>query len=86
MFDSLRPNLNAELRSATCYLRANLRLVFDLRRGGHLLLPGGMSLYIVVAIRHEERDLVALYGETYEEFRTKVGTLIPRLMRSRSRT
>jgi protein-S-isoprenylcysteine O-methyltransferase Ste14 len=52
---------------------------------GHLLLAGGFSAYILIAIRLEERDLVALYGGTYEEYRTRVGMLVPRLARSRGR-
>jgi protein-S-isoprenylcysteine O-methyltransferase Ste14 len=45
---------------------------------GHLLLAAGMSVYILIAIRHEERDLVALFGSDYEEYRTRVGMLTPR--------
>ena len=32
---------------------------------GHLLLAVGMSVYMLIAIRHEERDLVDLFGESY---------------------
>lgn len=46
---------------------------------GHLLLAAGMSVYILIAIRHEERDLVALFGRDYEEYRNRVGMLTPRL-------
>ena len=46
---------------------------------GHLLLAAGMTLYILIAIRHEERDLVGLFGEDYESYRGRAGMLIPRL-------
>lgn len=50
---------------------------------GHLLLAAGMSAYMLIAIRHEERDLVALHGRDYEEYRSRVGMLLPRF-RSRA--
>jgi methanethiol S-methyltransferase len=46
---------------------------------GHLLLAAGMTIYILIAIRHEERDLVGLFGAQYEEYRGRAGMLIPRL-------
>ena len=48
---------------------------------GHLLLALGFSAYIFVGIAHEERDLVAHYGETYTEYRKKVGMVFPGLGR-----
>jgi protein-S-isoprenylcysteine O-methyltransferase Ste14 len=48
---------------------------------GHLLLAAGMSAYMLVAIRYEERDLVGLFGSDYEEYRNQVGMLTPRLRR-----
>lgn len=50
---------------------------------GHMLLAAGMSIYILVALHYEERDLVGLFGSDYENYRGRVGMLIPRL---RSRT
>lgn len=44
---------------------------------GHLLLAAGMTAYIVIALRYEERDLVDLFGEDYEVYKTQVGMLIP---------
>jgi protein-S-isoprenylcysteine O-methyltransferase Ste14 len=46
---------------------------------GHLLLAAGMSAYMLIAIRHEERDLVGLFGKDYESYREEVGMLTPRL-------
>lgn len=46
---------------------------------GHLLFAVGMSAYILIAIRFEERDLVATFGEAYVAYRAKVGMLVPRL-------
>jgi len=48
---------------------------------GHLLLALGMSAYILIAIRYEERDLVDLFGKDYEEYRGRVGMLTPKLRR-----
>jgi hypothetical protein len=38
---------------------------------GHLLLAGGMSLYVLIAMRYEERDLVARFGARYAAWRTQ---------------
>jgi protein-S-isoprenylcysteine O-methyltransferase Ste14 len=50
---------------------------------GHLLLAAGFSVYILIAIRYEERDLVAAFPGQYEEYRTRVGMLTPKLRRRR---
>jgi protein-S-isoprenylcysteine O-methyltransferase Ste14 len=44
---------------------------------GHLILSVGLSIYILVAIRWEERDLAAAYGVPYHVYRQKVPMLIP---------
>ncbi|MGX7895820.1 methanethiol S-methyltransferase [Tsuneonella sp. HG222] len=48
---------------------------------GHLLLAAGMTVYILIAIRHEERDLVDLFGQQYVDYRARVGMLTPRMGR-----
>jgi protein-S-isoprenylcysteine O-methyltransferase Ste14 len=48
---------------------------------GHLVLAAGMSAYMLIAIRFEERDLVGTFGTDYEEYRSRVGMLTPRLRR-----
>ena len=48
---------------------------------GHLLLAAGMSVYILIAIGYEERDLVDLFGKDYEDYRANVGKLTPRFRR-----
>jgi protein-S-isoprenylcysteine O-methyltransferase Ste14 len=48
---------------------------------GHLLLAAGMTVYILIAIRHEERDLVGLFGARYEEYRLRAGMLSPKIGR-----
>ena len=50
---------------------------------GHLLLAAGMSVYMLIAIRYEERDLVGYFGENYERYRLDVGMLIPGIGRKR---
>ena len=51
---------------------------------GHLLLALGMSVYMLIAIRYEERDMVGLFGKDYEAYRGRVGMLTPRLRRNRA--
>ena len=46
---------------------------------GHLLLAGGMSVYMLIAIGYEERDLIAFHGRDYIDYRGRVGMLLPRL-------
>ena len=45
---------------------------------GHALLAAGMTVYILIAIRHEERDLVGMFGTTYQDYRRRAGMLIPK--------
>lgn len=45
---------------------------------GHLLLAVGMTAYMLVAIRYEERDLVRFLGDDYVQYREKVPMLIPK--------
>jgi len=49
---------------------------------GHLLLAVGMSIYMLIAIVYEERDLIRLFGAEYEAYRGRVGKLVPRFRRS----
>ena len=51
---------------------------------GHLLLAAGMSGYMLIAIRYEERDLIAFHGRDYEDYRGRVGMLLPRFRRRTS--
>jgi protein-S-isoprenylcysteine O-methyltransferase Ste14 len=44
---------------------------------GHFLFSAGMSAYILIAIRFEERDLVEHIGEPYRRYREQVPALIP---------
>ncbi|WP_454883600.1 methanethiol S-methyltransferase [Sphingomonas oryzagri] len=48
---------------------------------GHLLLAVGMSIYMLIAIVYEERDLIGLFGAEYEAYRGRVGKLVPRFRR-----
>lgn len=45
----------------------------------HLVFAVMSTAYILVAIRFEERDLVALHGRDYADYRKRVPMLIPRL-------
>lgn len=44
---------------------------------GHALFAAGMTVYILIAIRYEERDLTAMLGDAYTGYRARVGMLIP---------
>ena len=48
---------------------------------GHLLFAAGMTAYILIGIAHEERDLVGHFGKSYEDYRRRVGMLVPGLGR-----
>lgn len=44
---------------------------------GHLVLAAGMTVYILIGISYEERDLIARFGQHYVTYRERVGMLIP---------
>ncbi len=50
---------------------------------GHALLAGGMTLYVLIAIAFEERDLLRDIGPAYADYRTRVGMLVPGLGKAR---
>ncbi len=44
---------------------------------GHLLFAAGMTLYILIGLRLEERDLVDTMGNVYRRYRHEVPMLLP---------
>ena len=52
---------------------------------GHLLFAIGTTGYILIGIRLEEHDLVALFGDKYLAYRRQVAMLIPGLVQRRSK-
>jgi protein-S-isoprenylcysteine O-methyltransferase Ste14 len=46
---------------------------------GHLLFASAMTGYILVAIRYEERDLLAALGESYRRWRATTPMFVPRV-------
>jgi protein-S-isoprenylcysteine O-methyltransferase Ste14 len=51
---------------------------------GHLLFAFVLTVYMLIAIPIEERDLVKLFGDKYEHYRKEVPALLPRLRRTNS--
>lgn len=53
---------------------------------GHLLFAAVVTAYILVALRLEERDLLAYHGETYSRYQRQVRMLMPLPVNRRSQT
>lgn len=43
--------------------------------------PRSWPRFTLIAIGHEERDLVGMFGADYEAYRTRAGKLVPKLGR-----
>ena len=48
---------------------------------GHLLFAATTTVYILIALQFEERDLRRHFGETYNEYRKRTPMFIPRLFK-----
>jgi len=46
---------------------------------GRATLAVGMIVYILIGLYYEERDLIAEFGNTYRDYKKRVGGLLPRL-------
>jgi methanethiol S-methyltransferase len=49
---------------------------------GHLLFAVALTAYMAIAAHVEERDLVAYFGNKYEDYRRRVPMFVPKLSRS----
>lgn len=81
---------NADVHGSLCiegpyrYVRHPLMLAFLIAIWAQPVMPPellmlnvGMTIYVLLAIRLEERDLVREFGKAYEEYRRNVAGLIP---------
>ena len=48
---------------------------------GHLLFAATTTIYILIALQLEERDLKRFFGEAYNEYRKRTPMFIPRLLK-----
>jgi protein-S-isoprenylcysteine O-methyltransferase Ste14 len=44
---------------------------------GHLLFAGATTIYVLIGIMLEERDLTAMFGDDYRRYRDRVSMLLP---------
>jgi protein-S-isoprenylcysteine O-methyltransferase Ste14 len=44
---------------------------------GHVLLAGLFTAYTLIGVRHEERDLVRVFGDAYRRYQWRVPMLLP---------
>jgi len=49
---------------------------------GHLLFATAMSVYIMIGVYHEEKDLINAFGKHYREYMRNTGKFIPLLGKS----
>ncbi|WP_456432970.1 methyltransferase family protein [Nitratifractor sp.] len=46
---------------------------------GHLIFALAFTVYVLIGLRYEERDLTRTLGEEYARYRTRVGMLLPKI-------
>jgi protein-S-isoprenylcysteine O-methyltransferase Ste14 len=44
---------------------------------GHVLLATLFTAYVLIGIKHEERDLVRAFGDAYRRYQAEVPMLVP---------
>ena len=49
---------------------------------GHLVFAAGMTVYVIVGVTLEQRDMVAAFGDRYRQYRSAVPMFVPRPGRS----
>lgn len=51
---------------------------------GHLIFAIGMSIYILIGVYHEEKDLVKLFGTRYSNYRMQTARFFPNILKRKS--
>ena len=46
----------------------------------HLLFAAGFTVYVWIGVHFEERSLLRQWGPQYEDYRGRVGTIVPTFM------
>jgi protein-S-isoprenylcysteine O-methyltransferase Ste14 len=49
---------------------------------GRLFLAAALTVYVLVAVRYEERDLLRIHGEAYARYRSEVPAIFPGIRRA----
>ena len=43
----------------------------------HLMLAASLSVYVLISVRYEERDLVTTLGDKYQDYQKRVRMIVP---------
>jgi protein-S-isoprenylcysteine O-methyltransferase Ste14 len=80
------PNATAEFKTPGLYRAVRHPLYFGfllafwatpVMTAGHLLFAAGFTVYVLIAVPLEERDLLDQFGDRYREYQKRVRALIP---------
>ena len=80
-----RPPLNFVKRAMYAYIRHPIQTgvligvwVTPIMSMTQVILSIGFTIYIIVGLRYEERDLIAEHGESYIKYKSETGMVLPK--------